>query len=215
MIWTKFNLGWVKLELWWLIYILQGKFPNLMTRPHKIILGTGSPSEMIFRSLSLQGINDPSVIQSRPFKRRSRSIMAFTFNYSLESISHDMNAVSILCYKFLLHNIQYTSSELKNRRITKNCIDSLSNLWNGMFQTTILGILDIYCIKNRLIRYLWKLKNPVFSIMPSSRKMNKINSLIVFCPLFSKCFLFTLFKTWISQKVCYFEQQNKIHIISI
>jgi len=87
-----------------------------------------------------------------------------------------------------------------------------------MFQMTIVSILDICGVKNRLIRYLWMLKSHVFSIMPFPRflKMNKFNS---FLPTFSKikqnniCLHF--FKLYFSQKVCRFEQQNKINIIRI
>ena len=102
--------------------------------------------------------------------------------------------------------------------LTKNCTYSLSNLGNGMYQMTFLSKLDIYGVINSLIRYLWMLKIFVISVMPFPRfwKMNKFNS---FLPTFSKIkqkyFLFTLFKTLISQKVCHFEQQNKIYIIRI
>jgi len=87
-----------------------------------------------------------------------------------------------------------------------------------MFQMTILGKLDICGVKNRLIRYLWVLKSPVFCIMPFPRflKMNKFNS---FLPTFSKIkqnyFCLHFLKIYFSQKVCHFEQQNKIHIIRI
>jgi hypothetical protein len=57
----------------------------------------------------------------------------------------------------------------KNRCITKNCVDSYSNLGNGMCQMAFLGKIDIYAVKNRLIRYLWMLKIHILSIMPFSR----------------------------------------------
>ncbi len=87
-----------------------------------------------------------------------------------------------------------------------------------MFQMTILGILDICSVKNRLIRYPWMLKSPVFSIMPFSRflKMNKFNA---YLPTFSNIkqnnFCLHFLKLYFSQKICHFEQQNKNYIIRI
>jgi len=57
----------------------------------------------------------------------------------------------------------------KNRCITKNCADSYSNPGNGMYQLAFLGNIDIYAVKNRLIRYLWMLKIHILSIMPFPR----------------------------------------------
>ncbi len=135
---------------------------------------------------------------------------------------------------FYLHSIKRTSAAFnwqkqylhchvlpptgKNRCITKNCTESLSNLGNGMFQMTILCIIDICGVTNRLIRYLWMLKSPAFCIIPFPRflKMNKFNS---FLPTFSKIkqnnFCLHFLKLYFSQKVCHFEQQHKIHIIRI
>jgi hypothetical protein len=66
-------------------------------------------------------------------------------------------------------NLGSSSSDQKKMCITKNRVGSPSNLGNGMFQMTFLGILDIYGVKNRLIRYLCMLKSPLFSMMTFPR----------------------------------------------
>jgi len=91
-----------------------------------------------------------------------------------------------------------TSSDWKNRCITKNCIYSLSNLGNGMCQMTFLSTLEIYGVKNSLIIYLWMLKSPIVSVVPFPRfkKMNKIKSFLpTFSTFWPKKYLFTFFKT--------------------
>ncbi len=40
---------------------------------------------------------------------------------------------------------------------------------NGMYQTAFYGKININAAKNRQIRYLWKLKIHIFSIMPFPR----------------------------------------------
>jgi len=83
-----------------------------------------------------------------------------------------------------------------------------------MCQMTFLATLYINGVKNSQIIYLWMFKIPIFSVMPFPRFKKLTNN--SFFPTFPKIweiFLFTLFKTLISQKVCHFEQQNKIHII--
>ena len=105
----------------------------------------------------------------------------------------------------------------KNWCKTRNHIYSLSNLGNGMCQMTFLGTFDIYGVENRLIRYLWMLKSPIFRVMPFPRfwKMFKIN---IFCPLFpvfwQNIHLFKLFKTLISLKPYNKLVSNKFCIIT-
>ena len=46
----------------------------------------------------------------------------------------------------------------KKSRITLKLIETFSNLGKRTFQMSFFGKLDIYGMKNRLIRYLWILK---------------------------------------------------------
>jgi len=51
-------------------------------------------------------------------------------------------------------SINITSSDRKKWCITINHVKSSSNLGNGMVQMPILGKIDIYGVKKRLMRYI-------------------------------------------------------------
>jgi len=57
----------------------------------------------------------------------------------------------------------------KNRCKTKNCVDSFSNLGNGVFQMAFFDKIYIYAVNNWQIRYLKMLKIYIFSIMSFPR----------------------------------------------
>ena len=81
----------------------------------------------------------------------------------------------------------------KNWCKTKNSVDRLWSPGNGIYLMTILVKIDIYGVKNSLIRYLWLLKYNHICIMPFPRFWKKC---------YFNSFLPTFIHFW-SKKVCW------------